>query len=199
MHTEIITDRTIIWRIDFRYENMEKRVPQWGAWRRTAGSELPLRWKLGQDHLLELKVYIFLSVSVSVSVCLSACVDFCCAFMWSQFNGEHAGAAMRRRQRRLRQWLRHERLNVAMVLAESQHHAAPRGQSMARAGEGGGYEMKFTAEFQVNPPPRSPARSTSSSTTLTSGRRSESRGASWSTLSLLCPLSSSSTCLCRRW
>ena len=59
---------------------------------------------------------------------------FCCAFMWSQFNGEHAGAAMRRRQRRLRQWLRHERLSVAISLAESHHHAAPRGQSMARAG-----------------------------------------------------------------
>ena len=40
---------------------------------------------------------------------------------------------MRRRQRRLRQWLRHERLSVAMALAECQHHAAPRGQSMARA------------------------------------------------------------------
>ena len=46
---------------------------------------------------------------------------------------EHAGAAMRRRQRRLRQWLRHERLSVAMALAETNHHAAPRGQGMARA------------------------------------------------------------------
>ena len=34
------------------------------------------------------------------------------------------GAAMRRRQRRLRQWLRHERLSVAMALAESQHHTS---------------------------------------------------------------------------
>ena len=47
--------------------------------------------------------------------------------MWSQAHGEHAGAAMRRRQRRLRQWLRHE-------LAETSHHAAPRGQTKARAG-----------------------------------------------------------------
>ena len=47
---------------------------------------------------------------------------------------EHAGAAMRRRQRRLRQWLRHERLSVAMALAETNHHAAPRGQKKARAG-----------------------------------------------------------------
>ena len=35
---------------------------------------------------------------------------------------------MRRRQRRLRQWLRHERLSVALALAESTHHAALRGQ-----------------------------------------------------------------------
>ena len=49
---------------------------------------------------------------------------------------EHAGAAMRRRQRRLRQWLRHERLSVAMALAEYSHHAAPRGQTKARAGGG---------------------------------------------------------------
>ena len=41
---------------------------------------------------------------------------------------EHfAGSALRRRQRRLRQWLRHERMTVAMALAEATHHAAPRG------------------------------------------------------------------------
>ena len=38
-------------------------------------------------------------------------------------------------QRRLRQWLRHERLSVAMALAESQHHTS-RGQKTARAGRG---------------------------------------------------------------
>ena len=43
---------------------------------------------------------------------------------------------MRRRQRRLRQWLRHERLSVAMAFAENSHHAAPRGQTKARAGGG---------------------------------------------------------------
>ena len=42
---------------------------------------------------------------------------------------------MRRWQRRLRQWLRHERLSVAMALAESQHHTS-RGQKTARAGRG---------------------------------------------------------------
>ena len=45
-----------------------------------------------------------------------------------------AGAAKRRRERLSRQFLRHERLTVAMLLAESQHHAAPRGQSRARSG-----------------------------------------------------------------
>ena len=34
------------------------------------------------------------------------------------------GAAMRRRQRRLRQFMRHERLNVAMALAEALHHSS---------------------------------------------------------------------------
>ena len=61
-------------------------------------------------------------------------VTFYCTFMWSHANGEHDGTAMRRRQRRLRQWLQHERLSVAMALAEFSHHAAPRGQMMARAG-----------------------------------------------------------------
>ena len=46
--------------------------------------------------------------------------------MWSlRSSDEHAaGAAMRRRQRRLRAWLRQERMTVAMALAESQHHTA---------------------------------------------------------------------------
>ena len=37
-----------------------------------------------------------------------------------------ASGAARRRQRRLRKWLRHERLSVAMALAEYNHHLAPR-------------------------------------------------------------------------
>ena len=44
------------------------------------------------------------------------------------------GAAWRRRQRRLRSMLRHERQTVAMALAECQHHSAQR-QQTARAGE----------------------------------------------------------------
>ena len=44
------------------------------------------------------------------------------------------GAARRRRQRRLRQWARHEKLSVQTVLAGYQHHSS-RGQRTARAGE----------------------------------------------------------------
>ena len=44
-----------------------------------------------------------------------------------------AGAARRRRERRLRSWLRHEPMTVAMALAEASHNTAPRGQKTARA------------------------------------------------------------------
>ena len=54
---------------------------------------------------------------------------FCTAAM-----AEHAaGAAKRRRERRLRQWQRHERMTVAMALAEATHHAAPRRQTPVSA------------------------------------------------------------------
>ena len=52
----------------------------------------------------------------------SVCVgDFCCAFKLSTMDGvgNTTGAAMRRRQRRLRSWLRHERMTVAMILQKS--------------------------------------------------------------------------------
>ena len=44
------------------------------------------------------------------------------------------GAAQRRRGRRLRAAWRHEQQSIAQALAAYTHHAAPRGQSMARAG-----------------------------------------------------------------
>ena len=47
--------------------------------------------------------------------------------------GGGTGIARRRRERRLRSTLRHERMSVAMALAESTHHSAQR-QKMARAG-----------------------------------------------------------------
>ena len=55
-----------------------------------------------------------------------------------------ATGAARRRQRRLRQFLRHERLSVAMALAESQHHTS-RGQKTAGAGR---HELHYTAKFR---------------------------------------------------
>ena len=48
--------------------------------------------------------------------------------------GGGTGCARRRRERRLRSHLRHERMAVAMALAESTHHSA-QGQKTARAGE----------------------------------------------------------------
>ena len=73
--------------------------------------------------------------------------------MLASVRDANATGAARRRQRRLRQWLRHERLSVAMALAESQHHTAPRGQKKARAREGGS-ELQYTATFQKTRPPQ---------------------------------------------
>ena len=64
-----------------------------------------------------------------------------------------AGAAQRRRGRRLRAALRHERQSIAMALAELTHHTAPRGPRMARAGEEES-ETKYTAKFRATPPPQ---------------------------------------------
>ena len=61
------------------------------------------------------------------------------------------GAAQRRRQRRLRSWLRHERMTVAMALAERTHHSS-RGQTIARAGVWG-HELNYTATIWTPPPP----------------------------------------------
>ena len=72
--------------------------------------------------------------------------------MWLARDAEDGGIAKRRRERRLRQFLRHERLTVAMLLAEIQQHAAPRGQNMARSR---GEESELNnATGQKTPPPR---------------------------------------------
>ena len=66
---------------------------------------------------------------------------------------EHAaGAAKRRHERRLRQWHRHERMTVAMALAEATHHAAPRGPKTARAGEVE-HAAHYGPRAQETPPP----------------------------------------------
>ena len=62
------------------------------------------------------------------------------------------GAARRRRERRLRSMLRHERMTVAMALAEFSHHSS-RGQRMARAGVWG-HEQNYTAKIRKPPTPQ---------------------------------------------
>ena len=64
--------------------------------------------------------------------------------MLASVRDANASGAARRRQRRLRQWLRHKRLSVAM---------APRGPKTARAGEED-HEMHYTATVRTHPPPQ---------------------------------------------
>ena len=69
--------------------------------------------------------------------------------------GIATGAAKRRRKRRLRSWLRHERMTVAMTLAEVTHHTAPRGQKTARA-RGEERDVLYYAKGLMTPPPTRP-------------------------------------------
>ena len=78
--------------------------------------------------------------------------------MWTSSMAEHAGAAKRWRERRLRAHLRYARMSVAMALAESNHPAAPRGENMARAGVEGHEEKHKRAKATETPSPASPAR-----------------------------------------
>ena len=73
--------------------------------------------------------------------------------MMSTVGVDTATAAARRRQRRLRSWLRHERMTVAMTLAEMTHHTAPRGPKMARVGEGVEHEQHVGLRAQKPPLP----------------------------------------------
>ena len=53
-------------------------------------------------------------------------------------NVHSASAARRRRERRLRQFLRHERLSVALALSEKKHHTSPSSEDgQGRGGKGG--------------------------------------------------------------
>ena len=65
---------------------------------------------------------------------------------------QSSGVARRRRERRLRSMLRHERMTVAMALAEFSHHSS-RGQRMARAGVWG-HEQYYTAKIRKPPTPQ---------------------------------------------
>ena len=61
------------------------------------------------------------------------------------------GAARRRRERRLRQWARHEKLSVQMALAVYKHHSS-RGLRTARAGEVEEHETNVGPRAQMPPP-----------------------------------------------
>ena len=115
----------------------------------------------------------------------------------------HATAAARRRQRRLRQFLR---LTVAMLLAERDHHTAPRGQKQARSGEGRN-ETHYTAEFWETSLPSRSASSCSRKSpagrrprlSLSLGRRSGYSGTPWSDLPTSLPWCRFSMYLSRGW
>ena len=62
-----------------------------------------------------------------------------------------SGSAKRRRERRLRAMLRHERQTVAMALAEKLHHSS-RGQKLARAGGRARDELHGCAPEDAPPP-----------------------------------------------
>ena len=67
-------------------------------------------------------------------------------------------AARRRRERRLRSWLKHERLTVAMALAECLHHSAQRPEK-ARAREVEEQDQHEASRRQKAPPPEKRGRS----------------------------------------
>ena len=70
-------------------------------------------------------------------------------------DGAHAGTAKRRRERRLRAMLRHERMTVAMVLSEKKHHTS-RGQRKDRT-TGEEYVMNYTVKLRKTPHPKAAA------------------------------------------
>ena len=102
------------------------------------------------------------SSSSNSNSCLTQACPFLCGVFSVMMASEQpgSGAAQRRRQRRLRPWLRHERMTVAMALVQSTHHSS-RGQTIARAGVWG-REMNCTATIR-DPPPH-PSGSSSAST-----------------------------------
>ena len=83
---------------------------------------------------------------------MTCCVD---DFTWAADGAAHAGAGRRRRERRLRAYLRYARMSVEMALAEVSHHTAPRGQRTARAREEE-REVHYTAAFRTTVPPPEP-------------------------------------------
>ena len=74
-------------------------------------------------------------------------------FMLATEGAAHStGAVRRRRERRLRAYLRYARMSVARALAENNHHSAPQRQTMARAGEEE-HRDEYEAPRRQKPPP----------------------------------------------
>ena len=82
-----------------------------------------------------------------------------CAFMLAAAQAANETGTARRRQRRATQWLRHECLSVAMALAETNHHTAPRDRP--RQGPGSGGASRTSRRRSRRPLLPSPSSSTS--------------------------------------
>ena len=95
--------------------------------------------------------------------------------------GGGTGSARRRRERRLRSMLRHERMSVAMALAESAHHSARR-----RQGPGERHELYHTAAFRMRLLPKVPGHPVWVSG---GGHRHGSSSGPWSSSPTSCPWS----------
>ena len=80
----------------------------------------------------------FKNLTIQQAVCPQECPFFCVtsanSFMLAAAPAANATGSGRRRQRRLRQFLRHERLTVARLLANRDHHTGPDRQTQARSG-----------------------------------------------------------------
>ena len=98
-----------------------------------------------------------------------SCFPFCKLWQLMEVDCDGPSSARRRRERRLRSWLRHERMTVAMALAEKLHHSAYRthlpkkeeveqdqalrGQTKASAREGEVHEKDDASRSQSTPHP----------------------------------------------
>ena len=87
------------------------------------------------------------------------------------------GAARRRRERRLRQWARHEKLSVQMALSEYKHHSS-RGQRKDRAGREVRVVPHGGSPGSTSPPGRFPATLSGCAAGATCGDGAAHRGGS---------------------
>ena len=95
----------------------------------------------------------YASETTTTTRCLCSRVPlFACHLSVDPSEQPVTGAALRRKQRRLRSWWRHEQQSIAAALATSLHHT-PRGQRRARAGQEES-ELHYTDKDWKTPPPQ---------------------------------------------